>query len=83
MVWALFERFSLEMWRAGRSHYGAKGVMERVRWETVAGGGDPFKISNDHVAFYARRFMRDHPEVGSFFRLKEQTSANRAPIGGE
>jgi hypothetical protein len=57
-VWEMFERFALQKAREhGRTHYGAKSVMERVRWETEAGGGEPFSINNNWTAFYARRFV--------------------------
>ena len=32
-IYRIFERFSLMMFRAGRTRYGAKGIMERIRWD--------------------------------------------------
>ena len=36
-VWELFVKLSRQKIREGFEHYGAKAVMERVRWETEAG----------------------------------------------
>jgi hypothetical protein len=75
-VWAMFRRFTLEAIRAGRTRIGAKMIAERIRWETFIGPaeGDDFKINNNFTAFYARRFMAEHPEHAGIF----QTRASRA-----
>jgi hypothetical protein len=81
-VWRLFCQFALEMRDSGRSHYGAKAVMERVRWETDSGGRHPaLKINNNFAAFYARRFAKVYPELAEFFRTREQTS-HATSLGG-
>ena len=83
-VWKLFVRFTMEKVALGYDNFGAKAVMERIRWETSAGGDDPeLKIGNNHTAFYARRFNRLNPDLGDgrFFRLREQTS-HYAPATG-
>ncbi len=85
-VGKLFDRFALERIGVGFSRYSADAVMHRVRWETAAGRADsdgraPYKINNDHVAFYARRFMASYPEHDGFFSTREQTSAARRPKG--
>ncbi len=82
-VWTLFVKFTTEKISAGFRAYSADSVMHRVRWESDEGrhhekhGG--FKINNNHVAFYARRFMRIFPSHKDFFRTREQTSAERRP----
>ena len=76
-VWQLFERFALELVRAGRRHYSADAVLHRVRWETDAGsnGADDFKINNDFAALYSRKWTRLHPEHAKFFRTRERRAA--------
>ena len=32
-VWQAFERYALEAAKSGKKKYGAKSIMERVRWE--------------------------------------------------
>lgn len=73
-IWKLFERFTLERVDHGFCHYSADAIMHRVRWETPARGDDSsgFKINNNHVAQYARKFARLHPEHGEFFRFRER-----------
>ncbi len=83
-VWDLFVRFTNDKIALGYKRFGAKAVMERIRWETSAGGDcHELKICNNHTAFYARRFNRMHPELGGgeFFRLRDQTSRHDSATG--
>ena len=83
-VWDLFVKFTLEKVALGYHHFGAKSVVERIRWETSAGGSEPDLKFNDHyVPFYSRRFNRLHPHLGDgeFFRVREQTSHRMAATG--
>ena len=58
-VWDLFVRFTTDKIDLGYENYGAKAVMERIRWETSTGANSPeLKINNNHTAFYAGRFNR-------------------------
>jgi hypothetical protein len=76
-VWHLFVSFAMQKYNRGFKHYGAKAVMERVRWETDAGNpiapGLDFKLNNNHTAFYAARFNKMYPEIsdGNFFRTRK------------
>jgi hypothetical protein len=77
-VWTLFERFALEAASTGRRRFGVAAVWERLRWETAvnpdyASHGE-WKLNNNYRAFYARRFMRAHPEHAGFFATRRQTS---------
>ncbi len=82
-VWKLFVIFTHERIRKGFQNFGAKAIMERVRWETAAPflSEDAYKINNNHTAFYARWFMATYPEHEGFFRLREQPSEYMAPRG--
>lgn len=72
-VWELFEFYTLKAIQSGFKHYGAKSIMERIRWHTnVETTGDTFKISNNHTAYYARYFEKKHPCFKGFFRIKER-----------
>jgi hypothetical protein len=75
-VWELFVRFTLEKIRQGFKHYGAKAVMERVRWESDYGANGivKFKVNDHYTAFYARRFTRVYPQYVGFFRNRIQKS---------
>ena len=76
-VWDLFVRFSFEKIRQGFPHYSADSVMHRVRWETGAGDSEGWKINNNYVALYARRFMRAYPAHRGFFRTRKQKSEDQ------
>lgn len=57
-VWDLFKRFAQEVKQSGRKQYSAQSIIERIRWhvDTTTRGSD-FKISNNCVAYYARKMM--------------------------
>ena len=70
-IWTAFEKFSLEAAASGRPRYSHWAVMNRVRWHTaIETTGKEFKISNGHIAFYARVFCAKHPEYKDFFKFK-------------
>lgn len=73
-IYHLFKRFSYELIRAGRKKISAALIVERIRWEVNINtqSEDIFKLSNNHTAFYARKFMGDHPEHCDIFRIREQ-----------
>ena len=76
-VWDLFVRFTLQKINRGFSHYSARGIFHRIRWETDDPSyekGVEFKLNDHHSPFYARRFMKMYPEHEGFFRTREQTS---------
>ena len=70
-VYEMFSRFTFEAIASGQTNSGAWLIVGRIRWETaVVTRGSDFKISNDFIAYYARKFMADHPEHRGFFRTK-------------
>ena len=73
-VYFLFKRFANDLIKIGRKTLSAALIVERIRWEvninTVS--DDVFKLSNNHTAFYARKFMNDFPVHGEIFRTREQ-----------
>lgn len=76
-VWHLFCGFTLELIQRGFRHYGAKSIMERIRWHTDTPddeGRSTFKINNNYTAFYSRGFMEKYKEHDGFFRTREQVS---------
>lgn len=71
-IFEKFKQYAYQMKRAGREHYGAKGIIERIRWDMHMGyeEGD-FKISNTFFPLYARLLVKECPEFDGFFRLKK------------
>ena len=70
-VWKQFERFALQAVNAGHTRISHWLIVNRIRWETsiVTQGGD-FKISNDHIAFYARLWRARYPQHADLFTVK-------------
>lgn len=70
-----FKRFTKDALRAGHKNYGAKSIMERVRWETnIKTKGEKFKINNNYTCYYARLFEKDFPKHKGFFRKRKLKS---------
>lgn len=70
-IWAAFCRLTLEAISYGRKAFGARMVLERVRWYiAVERQGVDFKVNNDWPAFYARLFERDYPEHEGIFEKR-------------
>lgn len=85
-VLALFERFTLERIGLGFKNYSADAIFHRIRWEMARptyAKGEEFKLNDHYTAFYARAFMRQHPEHEGFFRTRVQKSATRGPMTHE
>jgi hypothetical protein len=78
-VWDLFVRFSFELLEKGYRHYSVSGVFDRIRWEQGVGedGVSDFKIGNNFKPFYARAFMKKHPEAEGFYRLRYQNTKDK------
>jgi hypothetical protein len=78
-VYTLFVHFTEMKIGQGFEHYGAKAIMERVRWESEAGAGyQPFKINNNFAAFYARAYENKFPHHKGFFHKRAQKSKETA-----
>jgi len=75
-VYKLFCHFTREAIDAGRKHFGAKAIWERMRWYTSIETRCPskLKLCNTWTAFYARLFMFDHPVHAGFFRTKHSAA---------
>lgn len=76
-VYELFKRFAQELRAAGRPHYGAKAILERVRWHyaTSSASAEEFKINNNYTSRYARLLIAECPEFADFFETRRLTSA--------
>ena len=73
-VYGAFCRAALALIGAGRTHYGAKAIFEKIRFDSIISGNDDFKINNNYVSRYSRMFERDYPEHAGFFRKRELKS---------
>ena len=70
-VYELFKRFTFQAINRGHTRLSAWMIANRIRWETqIETVNDDYKISNDYIALYSRKFMKDYPEHDGFFRIK-------------
>ena len=76
-VYTLFKRFTFMAIGRGHQRLSAWMIANRIRWETQIEtiSVEDYKLSNDYIALYARKFMKDYPEFDGFFRIKEMKRA--------
>lgn len=70
-VFELFKQFARQKRGQGCERFGAKAVMERIRWELDVGTTDEqFKINNNYASCYARLLIQEDPTFAAFFQLR-------------
>ena len=71
----LFVSLSLQLQRNGRQHFGAKAIVERMRWEyAIQTQGSDFKFDNNFTSRLARAAVGRRPELESLFEFRELRS---------
>lgn len=71
-VFSAFVAKAREARNAGHAHYSAWIIVNVLRWESdLQTSGDPWRISNDHIAMYARLLVWLDPSFEGFFDLKQ------------
>ncbi len=79
-IYSLFVELSLKARRSGREHWGAAQVLGIVRWDFEVEGDKEFKVPQQVAAFFARRVMREYPELDGFYRIRHQKSLERPAL---
>ena len=75
-VYHLFDQYATEALLAGNRKFSHWLIMNRIRWDSlVKTDGDKYKIPNEHIAFYARLWVKRNPKTTErlghdFFTLK-------------
>nr|WP_299067101.1 hypothetical protein [uncultured Allomuricauda sp.] len=71
-VYIKFKNITFKAIKKGFENYGAKGVMELVRWHTAGPTKeDGFKINNNYTSYYVRLFEKEFPQHEGFFRKRK------------
>ena len=76
-VYQLFNKYASEAYVAGNKKFSHWLIMNRIRWDSlVKTDGDKYKIPNEHIAFYARLWVKRNPKTTErlghdFFTLKK------------
>ena len=77
-VFSLFRDICVRLYKRGVRHYGARCVMEVVRYEsTIRSEGQPWKINNNFIPFYARLLMMQDQRFAQFFEIRESRQRKR------
>jgi len=65
-----------EMRARGFSRYGIKSLYEvaRFHFSMTRKPGEEYKLNNDYTALFARKIMRDHPDLDGFFETRRLRS---------
>jgi hypothetical protein len=70
-VYRLFSKYAYQLKRSGQTQYGAKAIMERIRWHlAVETTGEDFKLNNNFTSCYARLLMTRNQRFKSFFEVR-------------
>lgn len=81
IVWQKFERKALALIAKGKKRWGAKAIMEYVRFERAEEEGgefDDYAVNNNYPAYYARIFAFKYPQHKDFFEFREVKGLQRA-----
>jgi hypothetical protein len=71
-IWQVFEKFCLDAIKRGHNKLSAEFIVNIIRWETrVSATDDDFKINNTYKPFYSRLFLQTHPNLKTFFELRD------------
>lgn len=73
-VYEKFAEFTFDAIRAGRKYFGAKMIIERIRWYSLVEANDGYKVNNNYAPYYARMFEAKHPQYTGFFRKRRLTA---------
>lgn len=67
-----FIHYALQLQRAGRRHFGAKAIVERLRWEyAIQSSASDFKFDNNMTSRLARAAVARRPELATLFEFRE------------
>lgn len=68
----LFVQYSLEAIKAGHTRLSPWLIANRIRWESLITitKTDTYKVPNDFIAIYSRKFSKDYPDHSDFFATR-------------
>ena len=71
-IFELFEKYTFELKKAGVDHFGAKAIMELIRFHVVTTTLDPkgFKINNNFTSRYVRLLVAKWSQLDGFFETR-------------
>lgn len=57
-----------------RRRFGIGALCEHVRWHMFAKGDEGFKLNNNHRAAFARRLIRENPEIEPYIKVRDSVT---------
>lgn len=69
-IWELYKAYAFKIIQSGRKHIGSKCIFELIRMEENFASTGNYKICNNFTPYYARKFVLNYPQFGSYFTLK-------------
>lgn len=86
-IFALFQREVFKAINAGKNKLSARTIIEFIRWnffiEIEDNSDIIYKINNNYIPYYARMFMKNHPEYEEIFELRGDAVLDFEPVQGE
>lgn len=75
-IFEYFENAAMNTWEAGHKHFGARTIVEVMRYRTALReiGNGAWKLNNNRTPEMARLYMLLHVEQAGFFELREQAA---------
>jgi len=71
-IWEAFKAITEQAIGKGHKKLGASFVGNIIRWERPeVAEGDIFKVNNDFFPYYARKYMKEHPEHRRVFEVRK------------
>lgn len=69
-IYAVYKNVAEEFIKKGAIKIGSKRIIEEIRWHKLVKTNEYFKVSNNYTAYYARKFVNDHPHYAGIFNFK-------------
>jgi hypothetical protein len=76
LVYYFFMQFTFDAIENGNKRFSADMIMHQIRDnKQIRTEGEKFKVNNDYVALYARKFMKDYPQHKGIFQTRRRKTA--------
>jgi hypothetical protein len=71
-IWELIVMFCERVIESGKRKWAMSNIFEMIRWEIyiVTRSEEEWKLNNNHRAYYARKWLKLHPEYPGFFETR-------------
>jgi hypothetical protein len=69
-IWELYKAIAIDLIQRGMRKLGSKRIVEEIRWHHSVRTNEPYKVSNNFTAMYARKFVNEFPQYGHMFDFK-------------